>query len=62
VTVKETDAPGDLPVIEVRDRAAGMSEAFPRRKLFKPYETTPPPAGMGIGPYQAREIVRALGG
>jgi putative PEP-CTERM system histidine kinase len=62
VTVKVTEASGDMAVIEVRDSGAGMSEEFIRRKLFKPFETTKGSAGMGIGAYQAREIVRALGG
>jgi putative PEP-CTERM system histidine kinase len=48
--------------IEVRDTGEGMSEEFIRRRLFKPFETTKGDAGMGIGVYQAREVVRALGG
>jgi putative PEP-CTERM system histidine kinase len=49
-------------VIEIRDRGAGMSEEFVRRRLFKPFESTKGASGMGIGAYQAREIVRGLGG
>jgi putative PEP-CTERM system histidine kinase len=49
-------------VIEIRDRGEGMTEEFIRRRLFKPFETTKGSSGMGIGAYQAREIVRALGG
>jgi signal transduction histidine kinase len=30
--------------------------------LFKPFDTTKGYSGMGIGAYQAREIIRALGG
>jgi signal transduction histidine kinase len=39
-----------------------MSEEFIYRRLFKPFETTKGSSGMGIGAYQSREIVRALGG
>lgn len=49
-------------VIEIRDRGQGMTEEFIRRRLFKPFETTKGSSGMGIGAYQAREIVRGLGG
>ncbi|MBB3220084.1 XrtA/PEP-CTERM system histidine kinase PrsK [Pseudoduganella umbonata] len=48
-------------VIEVRDTGAGMSEAFMRERLFRPFETTKP-AGMGIGVYESREYIRELGG
>jgi putative PEP-CTERM system histidine kinase len=48
--------------VEVSDRGKGMTEEFVRRKLFKPFETTKGRSGMGIGAYQAREVVRGLGG
>ena len=49
-------------VIEVHDTGGGMSEEFIRRRLFKPFDTTKGSSGMGIGVYQAREVVRSLGG
>ncbi len=49
-------------LIEVRDSGVGMSEEFIRRRLFKPFDTTKGASGMGIGVYQAREVVRSLGG
>jgi putative PEP-CTERM system histidine kinase len=49
-------------LIEVRDRGRGMSAEFIRRRLFKPFESTKGTAGMGIGAYQAREMVRGFGG
>jgi putative PEP-CTERM system histidine kinase len=52
----------DSAVVEIRDQGEGMSEEFVRRRLFKPFETTKGSSGMGIGAYQAREIVRGLGG
>jgi putative PEP-CTERM system histidine kinase len=48
--------------IEIRDSGEGMTEEFVRRRLFKPFETTKGRSGMGIGVYQAREVVRSLGG
>jgi signal transduction histidine kinase len=39
-----------------------MSEEFIRRRLFKPFDTTKGVSGMGIGVYQARELIRSLGG
>jgi putative PEP-CTERM system histidine kinase len=59
VSVGERDA---RALIEVRDSGAGMSEEFIRRRLFKPFDTTKGNSGMGIGVYQAREVVRSLGG
>lgn len=59
VTLSERDG---RALIEVRDSGAGMSEEFIRRRLFKPFDTTKGSSGMGIGVYQAREVVRSLGG
>jgi putative PEP-CTERM system histidine kinase len=59
VSVGERDA---RALIEVRDSGEGMSEEFIRRRLFKPFDTTKGASGMGIGVYQAREVVRSLGG
>ncbi|HJR69419.1 MAG TPA: XrtA/PEP-CTERM system histidine kinase PrsK, partial [Gammaproteobacteria bacterium] len=55
VTVAEADSKA---LIEVRDTGAGMTEEFIRKRLFKPFDTTKGMAGMGVGVYQAREIVR----
>ncbi|GGY34204.1 XrtA/PEP-CTERM system histidine kinase PrsK [Pseudoduganella albidiflava] len=52
---------GACAVIDVSDTGSGMSEAFLRERLFRPFETTKP-AGMGIGVYESREYVRELGG
>lgn len=51
----------DAALIELRDTGIGMSEAFVRDRLFRPFETTKP-AGMGIGVYESREYIRELGG
>jgi putative PEP-CTERM system histidine kinase len=59
VNVDERDGQA---LIEVRDSGEGMSEEFIRRRLFKPFDTTKGSSGMGIGVYQARELIRSLGG
>lgn len=46
----------------VRDTGVGMDESFIRDKLFVPFATTKGNAGMGIGAYQARSIVKSIGG
>ena len=49
-------------VIEIEDTGTGMSEEFIQDNLFKPFKTTKGSKGMGIGVYEAREIVHAIGG
>jgi putative PEP-CTERM system histidine kinase len=68
----EASAPGD-PVtlaiggdadsvtIDVIDRGCGMSPAFVRDKLFKPFVSSKP-GGFGIGAFEARQIAAAMGG
>lgn len=48
-------------VIAVIDSGCGMSAEFVRTSLFKPFVSTKP-GGFGIGAYEARELVRAMGG
>ena len=55
-------AEGQNAVIEVEDSGSGMDEKFIRERLFRPFDTTKGNAGMGIGAYECREFVRALGG
>jgi signal transduction histidine kinase len=49
-------------VIEIHDNGCGMDERFIRERLFRPFNTTKGNAGMGIGVYESREFVHALGG
>lgn len=44
------------------DTGIGMDEVFVRERLFKPFDSTKGNQGMGMGAYQVRETVRALGG
>jgi putative PEP-CTERM system histidine kinase len=48
-------------VVEVIDAGAGMDPEFIRTKLFKPFNSSKP-GGFGIGAFEARELVRAMGG
>ena len=48
--------------VEIEDNGMGMNEEFMANILFKPFETTKGLTGMGIGAYESREYVRALGG
>lgn len=53
---------GDQAIVEVRDTGAGMDEEFQKHRLFRPFDSTKGLTGMGIGAYECREFVRALGG
>lgn len=55
------DRHGSHARVEVGDNGHGMSEAFIRDRLFKPFETTKK-AGMGIGAYESFQYVQELGG
>jgi putative PEP-CTERM system histidine kinase len=52
---------GSFVTLDVADKGAGMSEAFIRDQLFKPFQSTKS-AGMGIGAYESAQYVRELGG
>ncbi len=49
-------------VISISDTGCGMSQAFIRDRLFKPFDTTKGNAGMGIGVYEAKEYIQNIGG
>jgi putative PEP-CTERM system histidine kinase len=53
---------GDNVSIRIADNGRGMDPAFVRDRLFRPFDSTKGAQGMGIGAYQARDIVRAAGG
>jgi putative PEP-CTERM system histidine kinase len=52
---------GDQLVVEFRDTGHGMDEDFIQNQLFKPFKSTKG-KGMGIGVYETKEIIHALGG
>jgi len=53
---------GARAVIQVADSGAGMSAQFVRDRLFRPFDSTKGSKGMGIGAYQVRDYVHAIGG
>ena len=55
------DRVGSQARIEVGDTGHGMSQAFIRDRLFKPFQTTKQ-AGMGIGAYESFQYEQELGG
>ncbi|WP_423604657.1 XrtA/PEP-CTERM system histidine kinase PrsK [Sphingomonas sp. MS122] len=55
------DAQGREARIEVIDRGAGMSPAFVRDKLFKPFVSSKP-GGFGIGAFEAQKLAAEMGG
>ena len=60
VEVRAFESGGDV-AIEVIDRGCGMSEDFIRSRLFQPFVSTKQ-TGFGIGAYEARALVGAMGG
>lgn len=69
IDVSEPDSPVLLDVtgdgivgqIEVIDAGCGMSPEFIRSALFKPFVSSKS-GGFGIGAYEARDMVKAMGG
>ena len=60
VTLRGFEESGQA-IIEVIDTGSGMDDEFIRTRLFQPFDSTKG-AGMGIGAYECRETLRALGG
>ena len=60
VELRAFESGGDA-IIEVIDRGAGMSESFVRSRLFQPFASTKE-HGFGIGAYEARALIAAMGG
>ncbi len=52
---------GQRVCVDVIDHGPGMSEEFINTQLFRPLKSTKN-SGLGIGAYQAREIVHGIGG
>lgn len=56
-----TEHLGDSVVLSVTDNGCGMSPAFLKDSLFRPFQSTKK-RGLGIGMFQSRMIVEAHGG
>ena len=48
-------------LLEIVDSGCGMSPEFIRTRLFKPFNSSKA-GGFGIGAFEARELIRAMGG
>ncbi len=53
---------GKYVQIEIEDNGSGMSAAFIKNRLFKPFDTTKGNAGMGIGVFEAKQFFESLHG
>ena len=56
-----TENRGERVVLSVVDNGCGMSQAFLKESLFRPFQSTKK-KGLGIGLFQSRAIVQAHGG
>jgi len=56
-----TDHRGGRVVLSVADNGCGMSPAFLKESLFRPFQSTKK-KGLGIGMFQSRMVVEAHGG
>ncbi|MFL6774036.1 MAG: XrtA/PEP-CTERM system histidine kinase PrsK, partial [Sphingomicrobium sp.] len=54
-------AKDDNVAISVTDKGVGMDSDFVRNRLFQPFSSTKP-GGFGIGAFEARSLVAAMGG
>ena len=62
VTLNLVDLPATRQVaVEVIDTGRGMSPAFVRDRLFKPF-VSGKPGGFGLGAFEARQLAEAMGG
>jgi len=57
----ETSQENGKAVLAVTDSGRGMTSEFIRQRLFRPFQSTKA-RGLGIGLYQCRQIVQAIGG
>ncbi|HEX8485528.1 XrtA/PEP-CTERM system histidine kinase PrsK [Sphingomonas sp.] len=52
---------GNRVAITIADEGAGMTAAFVRDELFRPFSSTKP-TGFGIGAFEARQLIAAMDG
>ncbi|HEX8838857.1 MAG TPA: XrtA/PEP-CTERM system histidine kinase PrsK, partial [Sphingomicrobium sp.] len=60
VTVR-VSSDGSTVTIAIADKGVGMDADFVRNRLFQPFASTKPD-GFGIGAFEARSLVSAMGG
>jgi len=54
----ETAQNGDWAIVSISDNGCGMSQAFVKSSLFRPFQSTKN-KGLGIGMFQSKMIVKA---
>jgi putative PEP-CTERM system histidine kinase len=52
---------GDVVAVAIADKGVGMDGEFIRNRLFQPFASTKP-GGFGIGAFEARSLITAMGG
>ena len=60
VTVRVAEGDGSVS-IAVADKGVGMDSDFVRNRLFQPFSSSKP-GGFGIGAFEARSLIAAMGG
>jgi signal transduction histidine kinase len=60
VTVRVSNHDGNV-AIAIADKGVGMDGDFIRNRLFQPFASTKP-GGFGIGAFEARSLITAMGG
>jgi putative PEP-CTERM system histidine kinase len=60
IELRAYESGGDV-AIEVADHGCGMAPDFVAHRLFQPFASTKE-TGFGIGAYEARELIHAMGG
>ena len=60
VTVRVSSSDGST-AIAIADKGVGMDSDFVRNRLFQPFSSTKP-GGFGIGAFEARSLIAAMGG
>jgi signal transduction histidine kinase len=58
VRVSSTDS---TVAISIADKGVGMDSDFVRNRLFQPFASSKP-GGFGIGAFEARSLISAMGG
>lgn len=53
---------GQTVHVIIEDAGTGMDRAFIRDRLFSPFDSTKGLTGMGVGAFESREYIRAVGG
>lgn len=61
VLIAVSEVAGGDVAIDVVDHGCGMSPAFIRDRLFKPFVSSKP-NGFGLGAFEARQLAEAMGG